>query len=160
MPVIESSTEIAAGQADLFDLAQDYGSRLEWDPFLKSMRFQGGAEEAAVGVRVRVRAKNGLAMEVVYVALDRPRSVAMKMVDGPRFFEHLAGTWRFDALGSARTRVTFKYSFETRWRWLRRPLNSIVDRVFARDVARRLEGLKRAAEDTDVLERLLTRRSG
>jgi hypothetical protein len=56
--------------------------------------------------------------------------------------------------------VTFKYSFETRWRWLRRPLNSIVDRVFARDVARRLEGLKRAAEDTDVLERLLTRRSG
>ncbi len=154
MPVIESSVEIAAGQADVFDLAQDYGSRLEWDPFLRAMRFQDGARQAAVGVRVRVRAKNGLTMEVVYVTLDRPRSVAMKMVKGPLFFEHFAGTWRFDALGPGRTRVVFKYGFETRWRVLRPLLNSTIARVFARDIAQRLKGLKHAAEDTDILQRM------
>ncbi len=159
MPVVESSIEIAADQAELFDLAQDYELRLEWDPFLKAIRFQEGASVAAVGVRVWVRAKNGLSMEVVYVTLDRPRSVAMKMVNGPKFFKHFAGTWRFDAAGPKRTRVVFKYSFETRWLVVRSMLNPIIDRVFLRDIEQRLEGLKRAAEDTNILERLPARLS-
>ncbi len=154
MPLIESSIEIAADQTDVFDLAQDYGLRLEWDPFLKAMRFQDGASEPAVGVRVWVRAKNGLSMQVVYLTLDRPRSVAMKMVEGPRFFKHFAGTWRFEPIGPRRTRVSFKYSFETRWIVLRSVLNAVIDRVFARDIARRLQGLKHAAEDTNILQRL------
>jgi len=158
MPVVESSIEIAAVQADVFDLAQDYDLRLEWDPFLSAMRFRDGAREAAVGVRVWVRAKNGLSMEVVYVTLDRPRSVAMKMVAGPPFFKHFAGSWRFEAMAPNRTRVAFKYSFETRWAIFRSALNSIIDRVFTRDITRRLSGLKYAAEHTDILERLRARR--
>jgi len=154
MPVVESSIEIAAGQADLFDLAQDYALRLEWDPFVRSLSFRDGAEQSAAGVRVSVRAKNGLSMEVVFVTFDRPRSVAMKMTDGPSFFKHFAGSWRFDAIDEARTRVTFKYNFETRWRVLRPLFNPIIDRRFARDIEARLAGLKRAAEDTDILERL------
>jgi ribosome-associated toxin RatA of RatAB toxin-antitoxin module len=160
MPAIESSIEIAAEPADVFDLAQDYQLRLEWDPFLRAMRFRDGATQAAVGVRVWVRARTGLAMEVVYVALERPRRVAMKMVAGPWFFEHFAGTWRFDEVGPTRTRVGFKYNFETRGRWLRPALNPLIGRVFARDVARRLQGLKHAAEHTDILERLRAGRAG
>jgi ribosome-associated toxin RatA of RatAB toxin-antitoxin module len=128
--------------------------RLEWDPFLRAIRFQQGASRAAAGVRVWVRANNGLTMEVVYVAFDRPRSVAMKMVEGPRFFKHFAGTWRFDAAGPARTRVIFKYSFETRWPVLRSVLNSIALRMLSRDIQQRLQGLKHAAEETTILERL------
>jgi ribosome-associated toxin RatA of RatAB toxin-antitoxin module len=154
MPVVESSIEIAAKPEDLFDLAQDYALRLAWDPFVRSLSFRDGAERSAAGVRVLVHAKNGLSMEVVFVTFDRPRSVAMKMTDGPPFFKHFAGSWRFDARGGQRTCVTFKYNFETRWRVLRPVLNPIIQRRFARDIEGRLEGLKRAAETTDILERL------
>jgi ribosome-associated toxin RatA of RatAB toxin-antitoxin module len=152
MPLVESSIEIAAAQADLFDLSQDYGLRLEWDPFVAAMGFRDGAERSAAGVRVWVRANNGLTMDVVFVTFERPRSVAMKMVDGPRLFKHFAGSWRFDAVGPSLTRVIFKYNFETRW--LRFLLNPIIERRFARDIAGRLAGLKRAAEETDIVARL------
>src|SRR5262245_44870916 len=119
VPTVEDTIEVAAAPAEVFDLAQDYRLRLRWDPFLRAMEFREGAQVAAVGVRVWVRAKNGLSMEVVYVTLDRPRSVAMKMTDGPRVFERFAGSWRFEALGEAHTRVVFRYGFETRPAWLR-----------------------------------------
>ena len=154
MPIVESSTEIRARDEDVFDLAQDYALRLEWDPFLKKMKFLGGATEAGVGVTVWVQAKNQLTMEVVYITVDRPRSVAMKMRAGPWFFERFAGTWRFDPCAADRTRVTFRYNFETRWRAVRPLVNRVIARVFARDVRLRLRGLKRAAEQTDILVRL------
>jgi ribosome-associated toxin RatA of RatAB toxin-antitoxin module len=157
MPVVESRIEIAASQTDVFDLAQDYGLRLEWDPFLRRLEFPDGAVEAAAGARVRVRARNGFEMDVVYLTLDRPRSVAMRMVAGPFFFERFAGTWLFDAIGPGRTRVAFKYGFETRWPVLRRVLDPIIDRVFARDIRRRLEGLRHAAETPGIIERLRRR---
>ncbi len=72
MPVIERSVEIRAPREALFDLAQDYYVRTEWDPFLREMRFLGGARAAAPGVRVMVRARNGLSMEVEYVTVVRP----------------------------------------------------------------------------------------
>jgi ribosome-associated toxin RatA of RatAB toxin-antitoxin module len=154
VPVIEANIDIRARDEDVFDLAQDYGLRLEWDPFLSEMKFRDDASEAAVGVKVWVRAKNGLTMEVVYITLERPRSVAMKMIAGPRFFERFAGTWRFDAITADRTRVTFRYNFETRWSWLRPGVNRIIGWVLGRDVRLRLEGLKRAAEQTNILARL------
>src|SRR5688572_26592440 len=132
MPVIASSIEIHASQADLFDLTQDYDLRLDWDPFVRAMRFEDGAKQSAAGVRVWVRAKSGLTMEVVFVTFDRPHGVAMKMVAGPPFFKHFAGSWRFEARDPEHTRVTFKYNFETRWALLRPALNPLIDRVFAR----------------------------
>lgn len=146
MPIVEGSTRVAAPQTAVFDLAQDYGARLDWDPFLSQIVFRDGATEANVGVKVWVRAKNGLSMEVVYVTYDRPRSTAMKMIDGPRFFERFAGTWKFEPSAGGYTEVTFRYNFETRWRLLRPALNRAISAVFGRDVRLRLEGLKRAAE--------------
>src|SRR5262245_51300353 len=115
MPVVEGQLVIDAPQGAVFDLAQDYGARFDWDPFLSRIVCRDGATEPAVGVKVWVRAKNGLSMEVVYVTYDRPRSTAMKMIDGPRFFERFAGTWKFEATADGGTRVTFRYNFETRW---------------------------------------------
>ncbi|MGH7389708.1 MAG: type II toxin-antitoxin system RatA family toxin [Candidatus Rokuibacteriota bacterium] len=151
MPVVESAIEIAAPRDKLFALAQDYGLRLRWDPFLREMRFRGGAGRAAVGVRVRVKARNGLTMEVEYVTFQPPEQVAMKMIHGPFFFEHFAGSWRFKASGSDRTTVTFRYVFSTRFRLVRPLLDAIVKGVLLYDVRARLRGLKTCAETTDAL---------
>ena len=150
MPVVERSVLINAPQDALFDLAQDYGLRLKWDLFLREMRFLDGAGEAAVGVRVSVRAWTGLTMVAEYLTLNRPQLVAMKMVRGPFIFRQFAGSWRFQPHASGSTQVVFRYQFETRWRGLRWLVNPVIAWVFGRDIRRRLWGLKRWAEQTGL----------
>lgn len=159
MPTVQAALEINAPADALFALAQDYHLRLEWDPFLREMRFRDGATEAAVGVRVWVRAKNGLSMEVRYITLKPPEQVAMTLVDGPRIFRQFSGAWLFKALSPARTRVTFRYHFATWPRLLSPLLDPVVSRVLTREMEARLRGLKRSAETTDILARLPGRSS-
>lgn len=154
MPIVEDSVVIAAPQEALFALSQDYALRREWDPFVRDLKFLGGAREAAVGVRVWVRAWTGLTMEVEYVSVNAPHTVAMKMLRGPFFFQQFAGTWLFRPHPRGRTEVVFRYAFTTRWRWLRWLLDPVIRLVFRRDIGGRLRGLKRAAEQTDILRRL------
>jgi hypothetical protein len=154
MPVVEGSIMIDAPADGLFALSQDYALRRAWDPFVQDMRFLGGAREAEKGVRVWVRAWTGLTMEVEFVSFHAPTSVAMKMVRGPRLFTHFAGTWLFKARLDGRTEVTFRYSFTTRWGWLRPLTDPIIGWIFRRDVRGRLRGLKRGAEQLGLLDRL------
>lgn len=154
MASVESFIDIAAPQADLFALAQDYALRLEWDPFLAAMKFEGGATEAAVGVGVWVKAKSGLTMDVEYTSLHAPDSVATKMTRGPWFFNSFAGAWRFKAIGAQLTRVTFRYSFTVQPAALSFLIEPLVRRIFQHDIIKRLEGLKRSAETTDIPERM------
>jgi ribosome-associated toxin RatA of RatAB toxin-antitoxin module len=153
MPVIERSVEIRAPREALFDLTQDYYVRTEWDPFVRELRFLDGATVAAPGVRVLVRARNGLSMEVEYVTVNRPERVAVRITRGPFFFENFAGSWVFQDAGEGVTRVVFRYSFRTRWTLLRPALDPVVSAVFGRDIAARVHALKRAAEETDILRR-------
>jgi ribosome-associated toxin RatA of RatAB toxin-antitoxin module len=146
VPIVESSISIDAPREEIFALAQDYYLRLKWDPFLREMRFLDGASEAAIGVHVAVRARNGLTMEVRYITLDEPETVAVAMTKGPFFFESFAGSWRFKAIEAGRTEVIFRYGFTTRWRALRPLFDPIIRRVFTRDIRKRLEGLKRAID--------------
>lgn len=154
MPIVESDIDINLPQELAFALTQDYYVRLEWDPFLRDMRFLDGAQEAAVGVKVWVKAWTGLTMTVEYISLKPPSVVAMQMLKGPWFFEKFAGTWRFRHLGPERSQVIFRYSFATRWPALRPLLDPIITMVFRRDIQLRLAGLKRAAEKTDIVERI------
>jgi ribosome-associated toxin RatA of RatAB toxin-antitoxin module len=154
MPTVHAEIEIAASAAPLFALAQDYGLRLEWDPFLREMRFRDGATEAAVGVRVWVRAHNGLSMEVRYITLNPPEQVAMTMTDGPWIFRQFSGTWLFKPVTPTRTRVTFRYSFAIKPRMLAPLLDPLISAVLKRDMERRLAGLKSSAETTDIFSRL------
>src|SRR5947209_6838700 len=151
MPAVEASILIRASQADLFDLSQDYALRTAWDPFIRDMRFLDGATQSALGVRVTGRAYNGLSMTVRFVSFNRPDVVAMTMTEGPWFLEKFAGSWRFVPREDGQTEVIFRYVFETRFRWL---LNPIFAWVFRRDLRGRLRGLKRGAEQTDLLRRL------
>ena len=102
MPTIEASIEIAAPGHVVFDLAQDYALRLDWDPFVRELRFQDGATKLAAGVLVWVKAKNGLTMTVEYLTVDRPRRVAVKMVSTSLLFRALR---RHLALRTARPRA-------------------------------------------------------
>ncbi|WP_437321480.1 type II toxin-antitoxin system RatA family toxin [Sorangium sp. So ce385] len=154
MPTIQSTAEIDAAPDELFALSQDYDLRLEWDPFLREMRYRDGATEPAVGVRVWVRAKNGLSMEARYITLNPPEQVAITMVDGPRIFRQFSGAWLFKALSPRRTRVTFRYNFTARPRVLAAVLEPVMAAVLRRDIEQRLAGLKQSAETTDILQRL------
>jgi ribosome-associated toxin RatA of RatAB toxin-antitoxin module len=77
---------------------------------------------------------------------------AVKMTSGPWVIAHFAGSWRFDEIGPAETRVTFEYHLEARPRFLRWMLTPVVGRVFSRDTRNRLVALKKAAESGIILQ--------
>ena len=112
--MFRQSIEVAAEPAVLFDLTQDYARRLDWDPFLKEARLIDGAESPGVGVRAWCVARNGLGMETRYVSFNPPGACAVEMTRGPWFFRSFSGSWRFEAIGPGRTRVTFTYSLDGR----------------------------------------------
>ena len=144
----EESIEIAVSPEEVFDLIHDYGRRLEWDPFLKEARLLD-ADRAAKGVTSRCVDRNrlgGIGMDTIYVSFERPAVAAVKMVKGPMFLESFAATLRQEAIGAGRTRVTYRYNFETRPRILRAPLNVVCRWVFSREVRNRLKHLKEFLE--------------
>lgn len=146
----EDSILIRGTPDALFALTQDYGRRLEWDPFLRSARLVGGATRAGLGARAWCVAHNRLGMETQYVSFNPPTVAAVKMTRGPWFIGAFAGSWRFLPEADGRTRVVFRYSVRGRPRWLQALLNPILVRVFAREVRRRLEGLKEYVERAAV----------
>ena len=140
------SVVIDAEPAAVFRLSQDYGRRLEWDPFLRSARLVGDVREAGVGVRALCVSRRGWAMETEYVSFNPPRATAVKMTSGPWFLDHFAGSWRFEPISAGRTRVDFRYSLRARPTWSSWLLNPILAHVFARDTRDRLRALKDAIE--------------
>jgi hypothetical protein len=144
--MFDESVVIEARAEELFGLSQDYGRRLEWDPFLKEAGLVGGARVAGVGVRARCVSRGGWAMETEYVSFQPPRVAAVEMTSGPWFLARFAGSWRFEEAGPGRTRVGFRYSLKTRPRWLAWLLEPVVGWVFARDTRGRLRALKEAVE--------------
>ena len=151
MPTVEYSLVIHAERGALFELTQDYGRRRRWDSFLKEARLLNGATQAAIGVRAWCVAWHGLGMETEYVTFSPPAVVAVRMTRGPAVLETFAGSWRFDEAGPGATRVTFRYHFKARPRWLRRLIDPVLGVLFMRDARLRLNALKRAAEALDLL---------
>ncbi len=140
--MFRQSIEVAAEPGVLFDVPQDYARRLDWDPFLKEARLLGGAVDAGLGVRAWCVARNGLGMETRYVSFHPPGACAVEMTRGPWCFRCFSGSWRFDRVGPARTRVTFTYSLVGRPGFL----TGLLRLIFARETRRRLVALKRHVE--------------
>ena len=149
--MIEHTIEIAASPAGLFRLTQDYGRRLEWDPFLKSAGLISGAETAGLGVRAVCVSRYGLAMETEYVSFNPPRVTAVRMTRGPLIIECFAGSWHFEEIEHGTTRVRFNYDFRARPRILSWLLKPILTWVFSRDTRKRLLALKAAVENRGLL---------
>ena len=149
MRSLEASIDIHAGPVAVFDLIHDYARRLDWDPFLREARLLDGAEAAGVGITARCTARRGFGgstMDTVYVSFDRPRVAAVRMTRGPALLESFAATLRQDELDPGRTRVTYRFHFATRPRWLRLFLDPIAGALFLRETRQRLEALKRHLE--------------
>ncbi|MBI3004764.1 MAG: SRPBCC family protein [Ignavibacteriales bacterium] len=149
MRSIEAAIDIHASPEAVFDLIHDYPRRLEWDPFLKEARLLEGAESAGLGVKARCTARNGfggLAMETVYVSFDRPRVAAVKMTKGPAVLETFAASLRQEGIEPEVTRVTYRFNFSTKPRWLRMIADPIAASLFRREVRQRLQALKRHLE--------------
>ena len=150
MRSLEASIDVRAGADAVFDLIHDYGRRLEWDPFLKEARLLEGASAAGLGVKALCTARNGfggLAMETVYVSFDRPRVAAVRMTKGPRVLESFAASLRQIEVGPGLTRVTYRFNFATRPRWLRMLADPLAAFLFLKEVRGRLLALKRHLED-------------
>jgi hypothetical protein len=142
----KKSIVIAASAAEVFALTQDYGRRLDWDPFLRSAKLLGGATEAGLGVRAYCIAHTGLGMETEYVSFNPPRTCAVKMIRGPRLLGGFAASWRFEEIQPAQTRVSYHCRLWPRRGWLSRLLTPIIGWFFARDTRKRLVALKAAVE--------------
>jgi ribosome-associated toxin RatA of RatAB toxin-antitoxin module len=146
MPVLESSVLVAASPEAAFDLTQDYGRRLEWDPFLSEARLVDGATAAAPGVRAWcVSRALRVGMETEYVSARRGRVAAVRMTKGPWPIGRFAGSWLFRP-EAAGTRVTFRYHVSAvrgLLGWLAQPL---MVWWFRRETVKRLEALARALD--------------
>jgi uncharacterized protein YndB with AHSA1/START domain len=154
MPQITVEAQIAAPPAKLFALSQDYYLRRAWDQFTRRIEFLEGARAAGLGVRARGTSWHGLAMEIEYISFKPPHQAAMKMLKGPWFFSHFAGTWTFEPKPDDSSHVVFRYTYKIREHGLASLLKPIVHWVFQRDVRLRLCGLKKAVEQDRVLDRL------
>lgn len=151
MVTIHREILVDRDNASMFALAQDYELRLEWDPFLKAMKFLNGSE-AAPGVQVWVKAKNGLEMTVEYITVVPPTHVSMKMISGPRFFSRFSGKWSFEELSQDSCRIIFRYKYELKgYTFVIAPF---VKLMMFYDMKKRLKYLKKHAEETDILQKL------
>ena len=128
----------------------DYGRRLEWDSMLSQARLLDGATAATVGVRSRcVGTWKGafLVLETEYIQFERGRVAAVTLTNRPMFFDRFAATIRHDAIGEARSRTTYIYSFRARPRFLAPLLEPIMRRMLGREVHARLRSLRAFVED-------------
>ena len=140
-----STIEINASCEAVFDLIHDYPIRLQWDPFLRAAYLLNGATQAEVGVSSRCVARwaaGGLGMTTVYISLRRPTLAAVSMTSGPFFLRWFAASIRHRPLGEGRSRVTYRYRFASKPRWLAWMIEPIVGRVFQHETNRRLRALK------------------
>lgn len=146
VPTFVRSIVIAAPQAALFDLMQDYERRLTWDPFLSEARLVD-AKVAGLGVRSWCVDHRGRGMETEYVSFDRPAKVAVKMTKGPWMFTRFAGSWGYEKLEERSTKVTFRYHVEAPFGQVG---DWVLEKVFAREMDARLGALKSAVESGRV----------
>jgi hypothetical protein len=140
------STTISVSADRIFWTSQDYERRLDWDPYLSEARLLGGAREPAIGVTSYCRNKAGATLESRYIAFSPPTHTAVVMTRGPWLLKRFAGTWRFRSIGLSLTEVRFIYSFDVRPYVLSWLLGPIVAHFYKRDMALRLDALKRWTE--------------
>ncbi|MGX1810532.1 type II toxin-antitoxin system RatA family toxin [Nocardia sp. NPDC055321] len=153
MPVVEASVTVPIPPALAFAVSQTTGQiRYRWDPFVREQHFLDGATSPGKGVRTFTRSRHRLTMTSEYVSYQPPTTVGMKMVEGPWFFDMLAGGWRFTpAPEPGHTLATWRYNFRCRPPWLRPLADRMGTRVLGHDIRRRIAGFAQGCTDPVVL---------
>lgn len=136
--------EIKCSPEFAFDYTQDYEKRLTWDTFLKSAILTEGANAPDVGVKAYCVAKNGLGMGTEYLSFNRPKTAAIKMINGPFMFKSFFGTWTFKKVTENTTEVVFLYSYQLRFPFS--IIEGYINRKLHTNVKQRLLTLKQSIE--------------
>ncbi|MDD0859169.1 SRPBCC family protein [Arthrobacter alpinus] len=151
MPQVIAERTVRLDAATAFELSQTTGDfRLKWDPFIHSQHLEGGATQAAKGVRTRTRSRMGLLMVSEYVSYVPGRNVGMKMVSGPWFFDQFGGGWRFSEHDDG-TRLVWKYTFSCRPGWLRWLAHPVGEWLLGREIERRISAFATACGDDALI---------
>ena len=141
----EISELLPASSMDVFDLLHDYKRRLEWDTLLQAAYLEDGHKAAGKGVRsvcVGRRSLGGIALRTVYVTFERPTLAAVKMVNAPAFFESWAASIHHEDLSAEESRITYKFHFRSKPRYLRFIMEPIMKMVFDWETRKRLRALR------------------
>lgn len=141
----EISAIIPAPSHLVFDLLHDYGRRLEWDTLLQAAYLEGGHTAAGKGVTsvcVGRRSLGGIKLKTVYVTFNRPRLAAVKMVNAPPFFQSWAASIHHVDISEDESRITYKFHFTSKPRFLAFLLDPLMKRVFLWETGKRLEALQ------------------
>jgi hypothetical protein len=149
MPHGEVSQIINAPAAVVFDLMHDYDRRLAWDTLLSAAYLTDGFTKAALGATCVCVGRSSLLripLKTKYVAFERPRLAAVKMVNRPLLFGTWAASIRHENLPAGQSRITYTWTFTARPRWLAWLIEPILQRIFRRETARRLDALKQFLE--------------
>lgn len=154
MPIVERIVSVVGPIEDVFDLSQSYELRLDWDPFVKSQRPLGGADNPAKGAHTETVSRHGLRMVTEYLAFRRPTLVGMKMIEGPRMLRTFSGSWRFTERPEGRVEVAFRYNFTCAPKLLAPIMERIGVWYLGRDTAKRIEAFQDACQGTDLLDRV------
>ena len=145
MPHGTVSQIIPADCEQVFDLVHDYERRLTWDTLLSAADLTDGHTRADVGATTLCVGRGLLrmiAVKAVYVAFDRPRLSAVKMINSPPFFATSAASLRHEELGPDESRITYTWTFTARPRWLAWLLEPVMHRVFQWETRMRLASLR------------------
>ncbi len=145
MPHGEVSQIIDAPAAVVFDLVHDYDRRLTWDTLLSAGYLTDGCTKAELGATSVCIGRSSLLripLKTTYVAFDRPRLAAVKMVNRPLLFGTWAASIRHEDLPAGQSRITYTWTFTARPRWLAWLIEPILQRIFRRETARRLDALR------------------
>ena len=140
----EVSEIIPASSEVVFDVLHDYGRRLEWDTLLRAAYLDDGHSVAGRGVTsvcVGRRSLGGIALKTIYVTFERPSVAAVKMINAPPLFRSWAASIHHKDVSAGASRVTYKFHFTTKPRWLRFVLDPLVERIFVWETRRRLAAL-------------------
>ena len=143
------SIEVNAPCEVVFDLIHDYDRRLQWDTMLSEARLLGGATAAGKNVRTRCVGtwrSAFIPMETEYISFKRGKVAAVRLTNRPLLFDQFAASIRHQRLNIDRSRVIYRYWFRARPRVLRPAIEPLVDRVMSRQVAERLDSLRRHLE--------------
>jgi hypothetical protein len=145
VPHGEVSAVIAAESGAVFDLIHDYARRLSWDPLLSAAYLADGHTAAAKGatsVCVGRRSLGAIAVKTVYVTFERPRLAAVKMVNAPPFFQSWAASIEHEDVAPQQSRITYRFHFTTRPRFMRFLLDPLMQKLFAWETGKRLRALQ------------------
>jgi hypothetical protein len=145
MPRARICVDLPVSCDTAFAVIHDYSRRVDWDTMLRSARLLDGATQAGLGARTVCAGTwrtAFLALETEYIRFAPGRAAAVTLTKRPWFFERFAATMQHQAIGPARSRLVYTYSFRARPRRLAPLFEPLMNRLLRRETRQRLRALR------------------